>query len=114
MSTRVLAVRIHPVTGEPGVELDAVAVAAEGLAGDRRKRAAVHLVGVEHGPTTRANLVVTGTAGELDALVGRVIVIGEVELGITRTAGNCAGVYADVLRPGVLAVGGELRALGES
>ena len=31
--------------------------------------------------------------------------IGGARLGIARTAGNCAGVYADVLAPGVLRVG---------
>ena len=105
MSTaRLTAIRIHPVKDEPGQALQRVGVGPEGLDGDRRKKAPVHLVGEDEGQT-RANLILDVPSAALADWVGGVVTIGDVRLGIARTAGNCAGVYADVLTPGELAVG---------
>lgn len=97
---RVVAIRIYPAKDEPGVELANAVVEIDGLAGDRRKKAAVHLVGLPDAESTRANLVIDIPTERLTEFVGRTVVIGGATLGITRTAGNCAGVYADVLTPG--------------
>lgn len=104
MPLTVLALRIHPVKDAPGVELDRADVDPEGLRGDRRKKAPVHLVGAD-GADARANIVLDVPSTDLVALVGETLVFGDLVLGITRTAGNCAGVYADVLHPGGLAIG---------
>lgn len=101
---RVIDIRIHPVKDEPGVALASVSVEADGLAGDRRKKAAVHLVGLPDAETTRANFVIDIPTERLTELVGRTVSVGEVRLGIARTAGNCAGVYADVLTPGTVVI----------
>ncbi len=98
------SVRIHPVKDEPGVELDLVGIGPEGLDGDRRKKAAVHLVGAD-AAQTRANLVLDVPSADLDGLVGGSVTIGDTVLRITRAAGNCAGVYADVLVPGTVSRG---------
>lgn len=104
---RVSSILIHPEKDQPGQELESVGVSEEGLEGDRRKKSPVHLVAVtdyvdEH---PRANLVVDITPADLDALVGRRLRIGSVELEVTSRAGNCPGVYAVVPVPGDLCVG---------
>lgn len=106
----VSSIHIYPESGEPGQELDGVSVSAEGLDGDRRKGAPVHLVSAaayvaEH---PRANLVLDLDTDELAALVGRRLRIGSVELEVTGPARNCPGVYAAVPVPGDLAVGDEV------
>ena len=101
---RVVAIRIHPVKDEPGVELANAVVEIDGLAGDRRKKAAVHLVGLPEAATTRANLVIDIPTDRLAELVGRTVAVGSATLAITRTAGNCAGVYADVRTPGMITI----------
>ncbi|MEI2775527.1 MAG: hypothetical protein V9G19_06045 [Tetrasphaera sp.] len=103
-SLTVLAIRTHPVKDEPSVELDAAQIDPEGLRGDRRKKAPVHLVGND-APEARANLVLDVPSADLAELVGGTLTFGEVTLGIARTAGNCAGVYADVLHPGTISRG---------
>lgn len=106
----VSSILTYPEKDEPGQTVDSVAVGPEGLDGDRRKKAAVHLVAaseyVEAHP--RANLVVDVEPGELLALVGRRVRVGSVELEVTGTAKNCPGVYADVARAGTLDVGDEI------
>lgn len=103
-SMTVLALRIHPVKDAPSVELEFADVDAAGLRGDRRKKSPVHLVGAD-GAEARANIVLDVPSAGLTDLVGRTLTFGQLVLGVTRTAGNCAGVYADVLHPGPLARG---------
>ena len=55
--TTLLAIRIHPVKDEPAVVLEEVGVGPDGLDGDRRKKAAVHLVAAADADRVRANLV---------------------------------------------------------
>lgn len=101
-----LEIHTYPVKGEPGLDHDEVAVEVDGLHGDRRKKAPVHVVAAEElGPDTRANLVVTAAAGDLLAAIGSSLRVGEVELSVTGTARDCPGVYADVSTPGPVRVG---------
>ena len=106
----VSSIHIYPDQGEPGQELDDVSVSDEGLNGDRRKGAPVHLVSVAAyvAEYPRANLVLDLETEELAALIGRRLRIGTVELEVTGPAKNCPGVYAVVPVPGDLAVGDEV------
>ena len=112
----VTEIRIYPVKGEPGQALEQVDVEAEGLAGDRRKKAALHLVSVQEDVAThpRANLVVAADAALLEASVGRRLRIGAAEIVVTGKPSGCPGVYADVVEPGALRVGDVLLAVGAS
>ena len=108
----VTELHVYPVSGEPGRDLEEAAVDSEGLAGDRRKKAAVHVVAAaDVAPDTRANLVVSLTPVELEAAIGGLLVTGGVELEVTGTARNCPGVYAAVRHPGVVRVGDEVMAV---
>ncbi|WP_200961906.1 hypothetical protein [Phycicoccus sp. Soil803] len=108
----VTELHVYPVSGEPGRDLEEAAVDSEGLAGDRRKKAAVHVVAAaDVAPDTRANLVVSLTPVELEAAIGGLLVTGGVELEVTGTARNCPGVYAAVRHPGVVRVGDEVTAV---
>lgn len=106
----VTSILIYPDKGEPGQALESTGVGEEGLDGDRRKGAPVHLVAVadyvEAWP--RANVVVDLEPDTLAGLVGRRLRIGDVELHVTGPAKSCPGVYADVPVPGTLAVGDEI------
>ena len=105
----VTELHVYPVSGQPGRELEEAAVDTEGLAGDRRKKAAVHIVAAEESsPSVRANLVVSLPRGELADSIGAVLVAGGVELDVTGTARDCPGVYAAVRRPGTVRVGDEV------
>jgi uncharacterized protein YcbX len=103
----VTSIRIFPVSGEPGRSLHTVEVGPDGLAGDRRKKAPVHVVsGAEPGAeSVRANLVVELAPEELEAAVGRVLSVGSVRLRVTAIPSGCPGVYATVETPGVVSVG---------
>lgn len=106
MSAQVAEIHVYPVKGEPGSDLQVAQVGAEGLAGDRRKKAAVQVVAQEDVTfSTRANLVVSLPSGDLAAAVGSVLSVGEVELDVTGPAGDCPGVYAAVRRPGSVSLG---------
>jgi uncharacterized protein YcbX len=106
MSAQVNEIHIFPVHGEPGQDLRDSVVEPDGLAGDRRKKAAVQVVAAEDVRSdTRANLVVSLGSAELAASIGKLLRVGEVELDVTGTARNCPGVYAAVRRPGELRVG---------
>jgi hypothetical protein len=109
----VTEIHVYPVSGQPGRDLDEAAVDEAGLAGDRRKKAAVHVVAAaEVAPDTRANLVVSLPPVELTAAIGGVLVAGGVELDVTGTARDCPGVYAAVRRTGTVRVGDEVTAVG--
>jgi uncharacterized protein YcbX len=58
----------------------------------------------------RANVVVELDGDELESTwVGREVALGDVVLRISRQPRHCLGVYADVVRPGVLQVGDDVR-----
>ena len=102
----VAELHVYPVHGEPGQALEEVRVEADGLAGDRRKKAPVHVVASEDTRfNTRANVMVVMPPSELAATVGGVLRLGEVELEVTGSPSNCPGVYASVRRTGMVRVG---------
>ena len=107
---RVSSILIYPDQDQPGQTLKTSYVSREGLDGDRRKKSPVHLVAVENYIDfhPRANLVVDIAGDALGELVGRRLRIGSVELDVTKLAGDCPGVYADVPVPGDVSVGDEL------
>lgn len=106
MSAQVNEIHIFPVHGEAGQDLSDTRVEADGLAGDRRKKAAVQVVAAEDvRPDTRANLVVSLDSAGLAASIGKVLRLGDVELEVTGAPSSCPGVYAEVRRPGMLRVG---------
>ena len=108
----VTEIHVYPVSGQPGRQLDEAAVEVAGLTGDRRKKAAVHVVAADDvAPDTRANLIVSLTPVELEAAIGGVLVTGGVELDVTGTARDCPGVYAAVRHPGVVRVGDQVTAV---
>lgn len=101
-----LGIHTYPVKGAPGRDHQTATVGPEGLDGDRRKKAPVHVVAAaDDGPDTRANLVVSLPATELVAAIGTHLRVGEVALAVTGTARDCPGVYADVVAPGTVRVG---------
>ena len=53
----------------------------------------------------RANLLLSLPDDDERTWVGRVLQVGDALLEVTRTPKHCLGVYADVRRAGVLAVG---------
>ncbi len=111
MTTHVAHLAVYPQKGEPGVDLPTVAVEPDGLTGDRRKKAAVHLVRLEDTDVEdppRANIVLD-TPEDLMELAGRTVTVGTVVLRITGPARNCPGVYAEVVTPGQVSVGDEAR-----
>jgi uncharacterized protein YcbX len=106
MSAQVNEIHIFPVHGEAGQALRDTRVEADGLAGDRRKKAAVQVVAAEDVRSdTRANLVVSLDSAALAASIGKVLRVGDVELEVTGAPSSCPGVYAAVRRPGTLRVG---------
>jgi hypothetical protein len=110
----VTALWIYPTKDEPGVSLATVEIEPEGLAGDRRKKAALHLVCAVDAAELlpRANLVLDATADELELLVGKRMMLGTSEIEITGKPSNCPGVYASVLEPGTISVGDRLEPSG--
>jgi hypothetical protein len=108
---RVVAIHTYPVKGEPGTDLTECLIEPEGLAGDRRKKAPVHVVSTADEPTTRANLVLDLEPGEVVDLIGGAYRVGEATLGLGGTAGTCAGAYADVIESGTVRVGDALEPL---
>ena len=118
------AMRDVPATGEP--EADAVALGTvlgrpvRMVATERGPDvAAVHLVSrqavdraaageVPDGCSAddpRANLLLDLDGADERTWVGRTLRIWDAELRVTRTPKHCLGVYADVLRPGVVRTG---------
>ncbi|NHA67648.1 hypothetical protein [Phycicoccus flavus] len=100
----VRAVLTFPEPRQPGIAHDACAVGAQGLAGDRRRRAAVSVVGHDS-PGTRANLVLDAPTTDVEALAGRLLRVGPVLLAVEPTGNHCAGLYAAVGEAGTVAVG---------
>lgn len=101
-----LEIHTYPVKGEPGHDHAESLVEFDGLEGDRRKKAPVHVVAAgETRPDTRANLVVSLPAADLVAAIGSRLHVGDVELAVTGTARDCPGVYADVATGGRVRVG---------
>ena len=90
----VTELHVYPVSGEPGRDLEEAAVDSEGLAGDRRKKAAVHVVAAaDVAPDTRANLVVSTARSRgfvEDAWSGRSLRVGEVVLRVGLPSPRCA------------------------
>ena len=102
----VVRLRVFPVRGEPGRDLEVADVQPEGVVGDRRKKAAVHVVAAaDDAPTTRANIVVSLTPTLLATSIGRRLRVGEVALTVTGVARDCPGVYAEVSDPGEVRLG---------
>jgi hypothetical protein len=101
---RVIAIRTYPQRGAPAVDHRVVVVTAQGLQGDRRKRAAVSLVGHD-APDTRANVVVDLPTSELEGLSGQVVRLGGALLAVEKTGTSCPGLSASVGVPGRVAVG---------
>ena len=105
MTARVMQIHTYPVKGEPGTDLDQCVVEPAGMAGDRRKKAALHLVATADAAVTRANLVIDTTVELLRATVGTRLAVGEVVLSVTGAAGSCPGVYAEVVTVGEVHLG---------
>jgi hypothetical protein len=115
MTATVRAIRVYPVKGEPAVELESVGVGSEGLDGDRRKGAAVHLVSlpaIGAAEPPRANLVLDVAEGSELEWIGTDILVGSVRLKIVRAPAHCTGVYAEVLTPGRINLGDVVQARG--
>jgi hypothetical protein len=109
-----LEIHTYPVKGEPGRDHVEALIGTEGLEGDRRKKAPVHVLASEDVPAgTRANLVVSTPARELLQSIGSRLVVGAVHLAVTGTARDCPGVYADVAVPGPVRVGDAVTTTGE-
>lgn len=110
----VMALWIYPTKDEPGVSLPTVEVESDGLAGDRRKKSALHLVCADEAVALepRANLVLATTAERLEELVGHRMMLGTSEIEVTGRPSNCPGVYAAVVRPGTISVGDRLETVG--
>lgn len=114
-------VQARTVDGELSVDADLAQLAGEPVQvldapGEHQQVAAVHLVSAgAHlatdappgcDPEPRANLVVDlPAAGAERGWLGRRLRVGQVELTVTRTPSSCLGVYAEVDRPGTVAVG---------
>ena len=109
LEAQLVDIRIYPVKGEPGQRLESIAVGPDGLDGDRRKKAAVHLVSLDDSTDEpRANLFVTAARGELAEQVGRQLRIGGAVLLVEREPSNCPGVYASVVKPGMVHTGDQV------
>jgi uncharacterized protein YcbX len=106
MIATVSSLFIYPDSDSPGQELDSVEVTESGPEGNRSKKHAVHLVTADDYVEThpKANIVLDMESSVLEQLVGRVVRIGECTLNVTRTPSQCAGVYAEVVTPGTVAV----------
>lgn len=110
MDATVTSLYIYPDSDSPGQELESVEITATGPEGNRSKKHAVHLVSAEDFVETRpkANVVLDVEPEVLAALVGSVVRLGACTLRVTRTPSSCAGVYADVVKPGEVGVNDRL------
>lgn len=109
MTGRILQIHTYPTKGAPGTDLTEVVIEPAGLVGDRRKKAAVHVVARADAAGQRANLVVDLAADDLRAAVGRRLQVGAAVLVVTGGAGSCPGVYAEVEEGGRVRVADDVR-----
>jgi hypothetical protein len=110
MNATVSSLHIYPDSDSPGQELEAVEVTPTGPEGNRSKKHAVHLVSVDDYVAThpKANIVLDMDASVLARLVGEMVRIGDCTLRVTQAPSQCAGVYAEVVTPGSVAVDDQL------
>lgn len=110
MRARVSSIYIYPDSESLGQQLERVDVTATGPEGNRSKKHAVHLVAVDEYVAThpKANIVIDVEPRELEALVGKAVRLGDCTLTVTQKPAQCAGVYAEVLEPGEVAIDDEL------
>jgi hypothetical protein len=110
MNATVASLHIYRDSDSPGQELSSVHMTEHGPAGNRSKKHAVHLVAADDYVVTypKANVVLDMAPGVLEGLVGRTVRLGGCTLEVTRTPSQCAGVYAEVVHPGHVAVGDAL------
>lgn len=114
------------VTDAPALEalttLAGTPVTVQDAPGTHQQVAAVHLVSAGAvsapdapsgcDPVPRANIVLQlAEPGAERGWSGRHLTVGEVELRVTRTPARCLGVYAEVLVPGVVRAGDQVRLL---
>ncbi|MCZ2856976.1 MOSC N-terminal beta barrel domain-containing protein [Blastococcus sp. VKM Ac-2987] len=95
-------VRVRPVDGGSGADAAAVHLVS--------RQAVERAAGgdVPEGCSAddpRANVLLDMPDDDERGWVGRTVRIGEAELAITRTPKHCLGVYAEVRRPGEIAIG---------
>ena len=111
MLATVSSLYIYPDSDAPGQELESVHVTESGPEGNRSKKHAVHLVSVDDYVAThpKANIVLDMDASVLLRLVGEVVRLGDCTLRVTQSPSQCAGVYAEVVTPGSIAVDDELQ-----
>ena len=112
MTMTVQALHTFPERGQDGQEHERAEVTAEGLVGDRPKRAAISVVGHD-APATRANLVLDVPTAQVESLAGRLVRVGGVLLAVEATGNACPGLYASVGEPGALAVGDAVEVVEE-
>ena len=110
MNATVSSLYIYPDSDSPGQELESVEVTPTGPEGNRSKKHAVHLVSGDNFVAThpKANIVLDMDASVLTRLVGQVVRLGDCTLRVTQSPSQCAGVYAEVVTPGSIAVDDEL------
>jgi uncharacterized protein YcbX len=115
VTATVRAIRVYPVKGEPAVDLESVDVGSEGLDGDRRKGAPVHMVSLQAvgaAEPPRANLVLDLDEGSERDWIGSEILVGPVRLRVVRAPTTCLGVYAEVVQPGRINLGDSVEPRG--
>jgi uncharacterized protein YcbX len=108
VEAQLVDIRIYPVKHEPGQRLESIAIGPDGLDGDRRKKAAVHLVSLQDSEgehEMRANLFVSASPEELSDAVGHDLRVGGAVLSVDRVPSGCPGVYASVVKPGMVHTG---------
>jgi MOSC domain-containing protein YiiM len=111
INAQLIDIRIYPVKDEPGQRLESIAIGPEGLDGDRRKKAAVHLVSLQDSEgehEMRANLFVSATPDELSGAVGHDLQVGGAVLSVESVPSGCPGVYASVVKPGMVHTGDQV------
>ena len=96
------AVRLEPVPGGSGADVAAVHLVSR-EAVDRAAAGEVPEGCSADDP--RANLVLGLPEDDERTWVGRLVSVGEAQLAVSRTPKHCLGVYAEVRRPGRVAVG---------
>jgi len=106
MDATVSSLYIYADSDAAGQELESVEITPSGPKGNRSKKHAVHLVAAEEYVEThpKANIVLDIEPMVLERMVGKVIRLGDCTLTVTQKPSQCAGVYAEVVEPGEVAV----------